>query len=113
MPFTTYRMGSQCLTCTFRASCCSARLSRAQDGGGGGGDKGGDHLYKGVQAVRLRSVAGGGTPHIIGTPLNRFSGPATERSFSLGEGNTQFSLRLVTCEMYASYAFDSLRLTPL
>ena len=31
---------AECLTCTFRASCCSARLSRAlekKDGGGGGG----------------------------------------------------------------------------
>ena len=43
---------SECLTCTFRASCCSARLSRAQvpafagssvrDRGGGGGKVGGN-----------------------------------------------------------------------
>ena len=26
----SYQVGSECLTCTFRASCCSARLSRAQ-----------------------------------------------------------------------------------
>ena len=43
---------SECLTCTFRASCCSARLSRTQvpvplsgaekkNGGGGGGGGGG------------------------------------------------------------------------
>ena len=36
---------SECLTCTFRASCCSARMSRAQvpalRGGGGGGGGGG------------------------------------------------------------------------
>ena len=65
---------SECLTCTFRASFCSARLSRAQvlaiagssvqdrttkRGGRGGGSvcTGG---YKGVQAVRPESVAGGG-----------------------------------------------------
>ena len=28
---------SECLTCTFRATCCSARLSRAQGNKGGWG----------------------------------------------------------------------------
>ena len=28
--FDIYKVRSECLTCTFRASCCSARLSRAQ-----------------------------------------------------------------------------------
>ena len=61
-----------CLTCTFRASCCSARLSRAQvpafsgssvrdrkkrEGVRGTACTGG---YKGVRAVRPESVAGGG-----------------------------------------------------
>ena len=35
----SFRLGpvrSECLTCTFRASCCSARLSRAQGGGSKG-----------------------------------------------------------------------------
>ena len=32
---------SECLTCTFRASCCSARLSRAQVPLSGTGKKGG------------------------------------------------------------------------
>ena len=58
----------QCLTCTFRASCCSARLSRAQVPGqekkrGEGGSKGGPPFtggYKGVRAVRPEWVAGGG-----------------------------------------------------
>ena len=62
---------SECLTCTFRASYCSACLSWAQvpafsgssvwdrikklgEGVRGGGG------YKGVQAVRPESVAGGG-----------------------------------------------------
>ena len=42
----TGHVRSQCLTCTFRASCCSARLSRAQvpafaiKGKKGGGSKG-------------------------------------------------------------------------
>ena len=64
---------SECLTCTFRASCCSARLSRVQlpfhspgqkkkrsgdKGGGGGGGGACTGGYKGVQAVRLRSVSG-------------------------------------------------------
>ena len=55
---------SECLTCTFRASCCSARLSRAQvhavagshvrdkrkkRGGGGGGGRKGDRLPWRVQ----------------------------------------------------------------
>ena len=55
---------SECLTCTFRASCCSARLSWAGQGKkkGGGENKetaciGG---YKEVRAVRPESVAGGG-----------------------------------------------------
>ena len=43
---------SQCLTCTFRASCCSARLSRTQVPVCTGG-------YKGVRAVRPEWVAGG------------------------------------------------------
>ena len=69
---------SECLFCTFRASCCSARLSRAQvpiafavagssvrDRGkkGGGGEVRGTACtgeYKRVQAVRPGSVAGGG-----------------------------------------------------
>ena len=65
---------SECLTCTLRASCCSARLSRAQvlafAGSSvrdrtpkGGGSKGGTACtieYKGVRAVRPESVAGGG-----------------------------------------------------
>ena len=67
---------SECLTCTFRASCCSARLSRAQVLAfagfvcpgqeikkGGGGSKGVFDCtggYKGVRAVRPESVAGGG-----------------------------------------------------
>ena len=65
---------SECLTCRFRASCCSARLLRAQvpafAGSSvrdrkkkrerlreGGACTGG---YKGVRAVRPESVAGGG-----------------------------------------------------
>ena len=62
---------SECLKCTFRASCCSARLSRAQVFVGssvrdiklkmervrGTACTGG---YKGVRAVRPESVAGGG-----------------------------------------------------
>ena len=62
---------SECLTCTYRARCCSARLSRAQvpaplSGKGenrGGGSKGGGACtggYKGVRAVRPESVAGEG-----------------------------------------------------
>ena len=65
---------SECLTCTFRASCCSARLSRAQvpafadssvrdRGKKGGRELGGTACtggYKGVRAVRPESVAGGG-----------------------------------------------------
>ena len=60
--------------CTFRASCCSARLSRAQvpavAGSSvrdrkekGGGSKGGTACtggYKGERAVRPESVTGGG-----------------------------------------------------
>ena len=66
----------QCLTCTFRASCCSSRLTWAQvptftsssardrkkgegDEWGGGGGAACTGGYKGVQAVRPRSVAGG------------------------------------------------------
>ena len=37
----------QCLTCTFRASCCSARLSRAQVIGGG--SKGGPSVLAGTR----------------------------------------------------------------
>ena len=66
----------ECLTCTFRASCCSARLSRAQvpavplSGTGGGGEGGGvrgDRLHWRVQVstssptgigIRLRVVLG-------------------------------------------------------
>ena len=65
---------SECLTCTFRANCCSARLSRAQvlafagsslqdRGKKGGGSQGGTACsggYKGVPAVRPESLAGGG-----------------------------------------------------
>ena len=64
---------SECLTCTFRASCCSARLSRAQVPAFAGSsvrDRGkkGEGIrgtactggYKGVRAVRPESVAGGG-----------------------------------------------------
>ena len=42
---------SECLTCTFRASCCSACLSRAQEKNVGGGSKGGggDRLHWRVQ----------------------------------------------------------------
>ena len=40
---------SEDLTCTFRASCCSARLSRAQVQNKGGG---GEWVYRIVQAVR-------------------------------------------------------------
>ena len=55
----------ECLTCTFRASCCSERLCRflcPGQGGKGGGSKGGAAFtggYKGVRAVRPESVAGG------------------------------------------------------
>ena len=35
---------SECLTCTFKSSCCSARLSRAQVPGGGEGVRG-DRLH--------------------------------------------------------------------
>ena len=53
---------SQCLTCTFRESCCSARLSWAQDKRGGvrGGGTACTGGYNGVRAVRPESVAGGG-----------------------------------------------------
>ena len=66
------RSGQSGLTCTFRASCCCARLSRAQvpvslfgtrKKKGGGGSSGGTTCtggYKGVQEVRPESVAGGG-----------------------------------------------------
>ena len=69
----------QCLTSIIRASCCSARLSRAQvllcpgqeKKGGGNREWGGGTActggYKRVQAVRPGSVAGGGTcPIFIG-----------------------------------------------
>ena len=69
---------SECLTCTFRASCCSARLSWTQVSGFAGssprdrnkkkkeaeGVRGGGTActggYNGVRAVRSESVAGGG-----------------------------------------------------
>ena len=51
---------SVCLTCTFRASCCSARLSRAQVPLSGTGENSGERVYKGLRAVRPESVAGGG-----------------------------------------------------
>ena len=47
---------SECLTCTFRTSCCSACLERVQ-GVRGTACIGG---YKGVRAVRPEVVAGGG-----------------------------------------------------
>ena len=52
---------SECLTCTFRASCCSARLSRVQVPAFfcPGQEKKG-RGRKGVRAVRPESVAGGG-----------------------------------------------------
>ena len=65
---------SECLTCTFRASYCSARLSRAQVPAfavssvrdrrkKGGREQGGTACtcgYNGLRAVRPESVAGGG-----------------------------------------------------
>ena len=65
---------SECLTCTFRASCCSARLSlgtgtafvgssirdRRKRGEGVKGDRPCTGGYKGVRAVRPESIAGGG-----------------------------------------------------
>ena len=68
---------SECLTCTFRASCCSTRLSWAQVPAvvgssvrdrkkrqervrGGGGETACTGGYKGVRAVQPESVAGGG-----------------------------------------------------
>ena len=65
---------SECFNCTFRANCCSARLSRVQvlalagfsvrnRKKKGGGSKGGTACtggYKGVRAVQPESVAGGG-----------------------------------------------------
>ena len=63
----------ECLMCTTRANCCSACLSWAQAPsfpsslsgtgkkvGGGGGGPACTGWYKGVQAVQLESVAGGG-----------------------------------------------------
>ena len=60
---------SECLTCSFRASCCSARLSRAhilvplsgteKKGAGVRGAACTDG-YKGVRAVRPQSVTSGG-----------------------------------------------------
>ena len=67
--------------CTFRASCCSARLSRAQVPGhekkragskrgecvcvcGGGGGVACTGRYKEVRAIRSESVAGGGNLEI-------------------------------------------------
>ena len=67
--------------CTFRASCCSARLSRAQitvllsgtgeQKGGGEGLRGTACTggYKGVRAVRPESVAGGGISIQLFMPL--------------------------------------------
>ena len=71
---------SEVLTSTFRTSCCSARLSRAQvpthagtsvqdrkrkgEGRGGGGPA--LSGYKIVQAVRSGSVAGGGGLGVYG-----------------------------------------------
>ena len=66
--FVLVTQSGQCLTCTFRASCCSAHLSWAQVPAFAGssvwnrkkrgtGCTGG---YKRVQAVRPKSVAGGG-----------------------------------------------------
>ena len=74
LPIRSGQVRSKCLTCTFRASCCIARLSRGQvpasqvplfgtgkKGGGGGVRRtactGG---YKGVRAVRPESVSCGG-----------------------------------------------------
>ena len=66
-PLREVRSG-QCLTCTFRASCCSARLSRAQvqafhrfldlgqEKKGGGGSNG-------------EGVRGGGAPALEGTKV--------------------------------------------
>ena len=57
----SHQVGLECLTCTFRASCCSARLSRAQVRAftgssvqdrkkkGGGGRKGGPPALAGTR----------------------------------------------------------------
>ena len=63
---------SECLTCTFKASCCSAHVLAFvgssvwdREKKGGEGSKGGGTActggYKGVRAVQLESVAGGGS----------------------------------------------------
>ena len=51
---------SEFLTCTFRASCCSARLSWAHAPGQETMGSACSDRYKGIRAVRLESVRGGG-----------------------------------------------------
>ena len=59
---------SECLTCTFRASCCSAGSSvqdRTKKGGEGVRGELPAGGYKGLRAVRPESVAGGGCFEVL------------------------------------------------
>ena len=84
MPVSDYQVRSVSLTCTFRASCYSARLLRAQvsaplsgtgkkgmEGGGGGGGGVCTSGYKGIPAVRPGSVAGGGSYGVMKFGMSR------------------------------------------
>ena len=99
---------SACVTCTFRANYCSARLSRAQvpafagssvrdrgkKGVGvreGGACTGG---FKGVQAVRPESVAGGGCFCMCyGTPFYVLAPPKFRTSLRSWRNRSEIKLR--------------------